>query len=100
MNYLKPLLVIAGIMLLLAVPSIWVYGYYQIMRVVVCVAALYGTYTAFHSEQSGWVWLLGATAILFNPVAPIHLDKEAWIIPDVIAGLLMFVAAAKIKQHG
>lgn len=99
MNYLKPLLVVAGVMLLLAIPPMWPYAYYQFMRVVVCIAAIYGAYTAFQTDRSGWVWVLGAVAILFNPIAPIHLDKESWVVPDLIGALIMFLAAAKLKRH-
>lgn len=100
MNYLKTLLIIAGVMLLLAIPPMWPYAYYQIMRVVVCIAAAYGAYTAFQTERNGWVWVLGAMAILFNPIAPIHLDKESWILPDLIGAIIMFLAAVKLKPHG
>lgn len=100
MNYLKPLLVVAGIMLLLATASGWPYAYYQFMRFVVCAAAAYGAYTALQSDKTGWVWVLGGIAILFNPIAPIHLDKESWVVPDIIAGIILFVAATKVKHHG
>ena len=29
-------------------------------------------------------------AILFNPLAPIYLDKELWIILDIISALFIF----------
>jgi len=98
MNYLKPLLVLAGIMLLLAIPPMWPYAYYQVMRIVVCIAAVYGAYTAFQTDRTGWVWVLGTVVILFNPIAPIHLDKEAWVLPDLIGALIMFVAAFKLTH--
>jgi hypothetical protein len=98
MTYLKPLLVIAGIMLLLAIPPIWPYAYYQLMRVVVCIAAAVGAYHAFKTDRTGWVWVLGAVAILFNPIAPIHMDKESWVVPDLIGAIIMFLAAVKLKQ--
>ena len=98
MKTLKPLLIIASIMLLLAVPPVWPYAYYQILRIVVCIAAAYGAYTTFATGKNGWGWMLGAVAILFNPITPIHLDKETWVIPDLIGALIMFVAVFKIKQ--
>ena len=86
-------------MLLLATLPSWPYAYYQIMRIVVCIAAAYGAHTAFTTDKSGWGWVLGAVAILFNPIAPIHLDKETWVVPDLIGALILFVAAFKIKSH-
>jgi uncharacterized membrane protein HdeD (DUF308 family) len=99
MNYLKPLLLIAGAMLLLAIPPIWPYAYYQLMRIVVCIAGVLGAYIAFKHKRSAWVWVLGVIAVLFNPLAPIHLDKESWVIPDLIAAILMFVASTKLKHR-
>lgn len=100
MDYFKPFLIVAGIMLLLAVPPMWPYAYYEFMRVVVCVAAIFGAYTALQAGQTGWLWALGAMAALFNPIAPIHLDKEAWTIPDIVGALIMFVAAVRLKHPG
>lgn len=99
MSYLKPLLVLAGVMLLLAIPPVWPYAYYQLMRIVVCIAAVFGAYVAFKHKRSAWVWVLAAIAVLFNPLAPIHLDKETWVIPDLVAAILMFIASRKLKHH-
>lgn len=98
MKTLHPLFIVAGIALLLAIPPIWPYAYYQLMRIVVCIAAAYGAYKAYKTHRSTWMWVLGAVAILFNPIAPIHLDKESWILPDLIAAVIMFNAAAKLKE--
>ena len=99
MNYLRPLLILAGVMLLLAILAIWPYAYYQLMRIVVVIAAVFGAYIAFKHKRSAWVWILGAIAVVFNPLVPIHLDKESWIIPDLIAAILMFVASTKLKHR-
>lgn len=98
MNYLKPLLIVAGVMLLLAVLPMWLYAYYQVMRIVVTIAAVFGAYVAFKNKHSSWVWVLGGIAVLFNPIAPIHLDKETWVLPDIIAAIVMFIASAKLKH--
>ena len=87
-------------MLLVALNPELPYGYYQFMRVVVTIAAAYGAYVAFSHDRTSWVWILGIIAVLFNPIAPIHLDRETWIIPDIVAAIIMFVASAKLKHHG
>lgn len=98
-KYLKPLLIVAGAMLLAAISPAWPYAYYQVLRIVVTIAALLGAYVAFKNERVGWVWVLGAVAALFNPVAPVHLDRESWVLPDLIAAIILFFAAAKLKDH-
>lgn len=99
MKYQRTLFILAGLMLLLAILPTWPYVYYQLLRIVVCITAAIGAYHAFETERTGWVWVLSIIAILFNPIAPIHLDKETWVVPDLISAFIMFVAAAKLKLH-
>lgn len=42
-------------------------------------------------------WVLGAFALLFNPLMPVHLDREIWAFLDVMAGgVLLLVVGGKI----
>ena len=90
--------IIAGIMLLLAIPAIWPYGYFQILRWVVAGVAVYNAYIAYKLKQNGWMFIMIAIAILFNPIAPIFLQKQTWIVLDLITSVLMFVSIIKIKE--
>lgn len=90
--------VLATIMLLLAIPSIWPYSYYQILRWVVTLVAGYNAYLAYESKQNNWVILLVAVAILFNPIAPIYFEKSTWVVLDIIASVVMFISINKIKN--
>ena len=83
--------IIAGVMLLLAIPSgIWPYAYYQILRWVVMVAGLVCAYQAHKENKTAWVWIMGIIAMVFNPIAPIYLNKGTWSIIDIVAAVLMF----------
>ena len=80
----RPLLwpgVAAGAMLLAAVLP-WPYGYYQLLRLVVCGVGAYFAYTAYQWGKLRAVWLFGGIAALFNPFVPIHLTRELWIPID------------------
>ena len=90
--------IIAGIMLLLAIPTIFPYGYFQILRWVVAGVALYNAYTAYESKRNAWVLIMGAIAVLFNPIFPIYFQKETWVILDLIVSIIMFVSIIKIKK--
>lgn len=85
-------------MLLLAIPAIWPYFYYQILRWVVAIVAVYSAYQAYESKNTTWTVVMGAVAILFNPIAPIYLAKETWIILDLVASIVMFTSINKIKR--
>lgn len=90
--------VVAGIMLLLAIPAIWPYSYFQILRWVVTGVALYNAYFAHEFKNNTWVLIMIIIAILFNPISPIYLQKETWVYLDLVAAVLMFVSLSKVKN--
>lgn len=96
-KYQKVLSIIAGAMLLLAIPDIWPYGYFQILRWVVAIVAGFNAYIAYKIDKKSWLWIMVATAILFNPITPIHLTKEVWIVIDIIVAVLFFASLKYIK---
>ena len=69
-------LIAAGVAALIAVPSIWPYGVYQLVRWVICLSAGYNAYQQGVKEKYFWASTFVFIAILFNPIAPIHFDKE------------------------
>ncbi len=97
-KYKKILSIIAGIMLLLAIPSIWPYGYFQILRWIVTGTAVYNGYIAHKMRSGFWLWTMIIIAVLFNPIVPIHLDKEIWMIIDLVTALLFITSIWKIKM--
>jgi hypothetical protein len=88
--------VIATIMLLLALAP-WPYGYYQLLRFVVCGIAGYVAFMVYSWQKVWAVWLFGFIAVLFNPLIPIHLSREIWQPIDVICALL-FVVVFTLKK--
>lgn len=85
-------------MLLLAIPSIWPYGYYQLLRWVVLGIGAYLGYLSVKKENIAWAIIIGIVAIIFNPFFPFYLDKEVWIIIDFIASILFLISIWKIKK--
>ena len=88
---------VSVIMLLLAIPTFWAYGYYVLLRWVVTISAVFLLSLAYESKKTFWLFLMGIVAILFNPIIPVHLDKETWIIIDLIAAILFLISIFKIK---
>jgi hypothetical protein len=87
--------VIAALMLLVAVGD-RPYDYYQLLRFVVCGAGAYIAWLSYHSKYPWAVWLFGFVAILFNPLAPVHLSRATWGLLDLVcAGLFLLAAAVK-----
>lgn len=73
----------------------WDYGFYQILRWIVTVSAVYIAYQNYLQENKNWVWVFAIIAILFNPISPIHLDREIWAIIDTIVAVVYLVAFYK-----
>ncbi len=91
--------IIAIIMLILAIPSgLWPYGYYILLRWVVTGAALFGLWGAYELKKQTWVIIMAFIAIFFNPIFPIHLDKESWIVIDFLVAGLFLTSIFKIKK--
>ena len=73
------------------------YGYYQILRWVIAGVVGYSAYLAYEQGKNAWTWILAITAILFNPIAPIHLSRETWSVLNIIAAAIIFTSIFKLK---
>lgn len=83
-------------MLLLAVAPL-PYGYYTLLRLIVCGSCAYLALTHHGREGfSPWVCALAAVALLFNPIVPVHLSKEVWVPIDLAAA--SFIALHWLKR--
>lgn len=83
--------VLASVMLLWAL-SAHPYGYFTLMRFVVCAVAIYCALQASSQRKEEWTWILAGIAILFNPLIPFHLNRQIWSILDVAVAILLVVS--------
>jgi len=89
--------IIAALMLLGALAP-WPYGYYQVLRFVVCGVSIYVAVIAYDWQKIWVTWLFGFVAVLFNPLISIHLPRELWQPIDVICALLFVVIVFIMKK--
>jgi hypothetical protein len=68
------------------------YGYYTLLRLAVTACAGFLAYVSMGAGQKGSLVTFSAIAVLFNPVIPVHLDREIWFFID-IAVAVYFIAA-------
>ena len=82
-------LVPAGLLFLALLPL--PYGYYTLLRIVVCGAAAYLAFHEYGVRESVTAWAigLGFLSVLFNPLIPVHLSREVWAPIDVVAALVL-----------
>ncbi len=74
------------------------YGYYQLLRFIVCGVSIYVAYTAYNRQKLWVVWLFGFVALLFNPLILIYLSKEIWQPIDVICASLFIAMPFILKK--
>lgn len=60
------------------------YGYYVLLRGIVCPCFIYAALQARKLEKINLVWVLGVTAAIYNPVIPLHLTKFLWSILNLV----------------
>lgn len=85
-------------LLFLAIPEFWPYGYYVFLRWAVCLSAVLITFNSYTVDRKMFLFSSIPIAILFNPIAPVHIDKEIWIVIDIIVGLYMIVAGFSVRS--
>ena len=76
------------------------YEYYQVLRWIVCGVSAYTAYLASERAMDGWVWLFVVIAIMFNPILPVHMTRDAWALIDVTVAILIIVSIWKVKPFG
>jgi len=85
-------------MLLLAVPKgLFPYGYYNFLRLIVCGTSIFLAIISYQQKNLKWSWAMGIIAFVFNPIFPLHLGKEIWVVIDVIVAIVIFVSLFLIK---
>jgi uncharacterized protein DUF6804 len=79
------------------------YGYYQLLRIVVCVSAAgiaSGTSEEGVSRAPGWKLVFVIIALAFNPIVPMRLRRETWLVLDVAAaGVFACFAATALARR-
>ena len=88
--------IVIVLMLLLALNPKNPYGYYIIMRVIVCAEYSYLCVLAIRSKETNWTWILGALAFTYNPIIPLHLNRELWSVINVLS---IFFTIIHIRKH-
>lgn len=94
--HLIPSLIAAAI--LLGALARWPYGYYQLLRFVICGVSAYVAYMAYNWQKIWAVWLFGFIALLFNPLIVIHLSRELWQPIDFVSAVLFIIVTFVLKK--
>lgn len=88
--------------LLIAVSSHWPYFFYVLMRFTVCGSAVYLAHRSLAETRPPWPWILGAVAVLFNPILPVRMHRSDWSSIDVITAFifLLWLVLSILRNRG
>jgi hypothetical protein len=67
------------------------YGFYKLLRWVVCGVAIASAVQLHLNHHMGWVWALGIVALIFNPLIPFYFPRDVWRVIDAAAGASFLV---------
>lgn len=69
------------------------YGFYTFMRIVVPLLSAIYLFFAYTTEGKFHFMLIPniIITIIWNPILPVYLDKETWVVIDAIAGICEIV---------
>lgn len=74
------------------------YGYYQLLKVLVCAGCSYlGVKTWNASKGKDLVWLYITMAVIYNPLAPLHLGRPIWTVVNILT--VVILAAIELKSR-
>ena len=68
------------------------YDYYTLLRWLVCGVSIFVAVRATEAHQAGWVWAFVVVAVLFNPIVPVHLKRDAWAFIDFSVAVFLLVS--------
>lgn len=94
---IKWLCIVAGVTLLLAIPNGWPYSFYILLRWFIFIVSAIVAYGFYTSKIAAWALVFGGIAFLFNPIAPIYLNKSTWVSLDFISAIIFFIASGSTR---
>lgn len=89
--------IVAALMLLGSLAR-WPYGYYQLLRLVVCGVSAYVAIVAYKWHRLWATVIFAIVTVLFNPLLPLHLSKEIWQPIDLVCALLFVIVGLVLKK--
>jgi hypothetical protein len=90
---------IVGSILLFWALSKHPYGYFTLLRWVVCAIAVYTAYLSTIVNRVPWAWVFGLIALLFNPLIPVRIDRVTWAYLDVAIGIFFLLSIFFVREN-
>ena len=73
------------------------YGYYQLLRLVVAAASVFIAVAAWQRGSHVAVIAFGLLALIYNPIAPLHLKRDIWEWVNIGTAAVFLFALAMLE---
>lgn len=93
---MKKLTLVTSILLFIGIAPL-PYSYYQLLRIVVTITAVLNAINTDAKENYLLKFCFVIVAVVFNPVFPIHLNKEVWMLVDFFTAIFLLVFQKKLQ---
>ena len=78
------------------------YGYYTFTTLLVCGIAAWFATVGWNDRQVSRMWSVGFAliAVLFNPIIPVSLKRDAWLYLDILTAVafLVHLGMARLRR--
>lgn len=77
------------------------YGYYILLRWIICASFAYCAIKAYDRRNESWAWIFGISAAIYNPIATLHLGRSVWAMVNtasIIMILFSFAQGIKVNK--
>ena len=74
------------------------YGYYTLLRIILCALCAYLAVIALKKGMDAWVWMLAVTAIIYNPLVRFHLTREIWSVVNIATIILLVMTYPLLRK--
>jgi hypothetical protein len=88
------MIVMLGIALL---PIRW-YGYYILLKLVVCGGCAFLAANAYDDGRKHLVWFMGWLAVLYNPIIRFPLGRELWMVINILT-IIVLIAVMQVAKR-
>lgn len=77
------------------------YAYYVFLRIVMFLFCGFLAYKQWVEESAAdkWVVVLGALALLYNPIFPIYLSREIWSVLNILTAAAITVHFLSVRNR-
>ncbi len=85
-------------LLVLVVAATGLYVHYTVVRIVLAMLFAILAYLAWHQGYTKWACVYGVGILMFNPLFPLPLSSNVWLLVDAVCALVVIALAVSITD--